>query len=508
MPIAEKGRMLFVAMGVLALAFSLFAGVFQTSDCLSEEKREGTLGLLFLTPLKGYDVVLGKLIVTSLHAFYGLLAILPLLSLPLLIGGVTPGEFWRMTLVLLLNLLFSLSLGMLVSAFSRDSRQAFGRTLLALICLAALPFCIARLPIWFGRAPWNPVLWASPVWFYVQTFETYYRYGRGAHSFLCSAVILAGGAMAALVIAGLWLRSACQEKSAPVATKRRAALLGNWRYVISSSQQGRRWLRLNPFLWLCGRDRLPFRIAGWLMSVLFIVWLGFLMGLFSKRRWAYECFSICMFLAFAMHQILKTLIALESSRRLNEDRRSSALELLLVTPQRVTQILSGQTRALQKGFAWPIGILIVMNFIFLWTMTVLNPLGMRGAEPTIFCEMYLGGALILLVDTFALSRVAMWLGLRKRRHHVAVLWTLARIMLPPWLAIFFFIFVMSGGRGVNDNDMFLFVFLWFAGGLTLDIMVASHASLQLKQQLRDTAGKAEVPTVSGTLHPTLVPGHP
>jgi ABC-type transport system involved in cytochrome c biogenesis permease component len=71
MPIAEKGKMLFIAIGLLALAFSLFAGLFQTSDYLSEEKREGTLGLLFLTPLKGYDVVLGKLIVTSLHAFYG-----------------------------------------------------------------------------------------------------------------------------------------------------------------------------------------------------------------------------------------------------------------------------------------------------------------------------------------------------------------------------------------------------------------------------------------------------
>src|SRR5215471_18012734 len=164
MPVAEKGKMLFVAIGVLTLAFSLLAGVFQTSDCLSEEKREGTLGLLFLTPLKGYDVVLGKLIVTSLRAFYGLLAVLPVLSLPLLIGGVTPGEFWRMTIALMVILLFSLSLGMLVSAFSRDSRQACGTTLLILICLCALPFWIARMPLWFGRAPWNFLQWPSPIW--------------------------------------------------------------------------------------------------------------------------------------------------------------------------------------------------------------------------------------------------------------------------------------------------------------------------------------------------------
>ena len=32
-----------------------------TNDCISEEKREGTLGLLFLTDLKGHDIALGKL---------------------------------------------------------------------------------------------------------------------------------------------------------------------------------------------------------------------------------------------------------------------------------------------------------------------------------------------------------------------------------------------------------------------------------------------------------------
>src|SRR5881409_507910 len=95
------GAGLFHFLTLIALGFSAFAGVFLTADCLSEEKREGTLGLLFLTDLKGYDVVLGKLIATSLHSFYGLLSILPILALPLLIGGVTVGEFWRVTLALI-----------------------------------------------------------------------------------------------------------------------------------------------------------------------------------------------------------------------------------------------------------------------------------------------------------------------------------------------------------------------------------------------------------------------
>src|SRR5689334_8341494 len=97
---AQRGRHLFNALGVLTLGFSMFAGVFLTSDCLSEEKREGTLGLLFLTDLKGYDVVLGKLAATSLDAFFWLLAVFPILGLPLLIGGVSGAEFWRLALVL------------------------------------------------------------------------------------------------------------------------------------------------------------------------------------------------------------------------------------------------------------------------------------------------------------------------------------------------------------------------------------------------------------------------
>src|ERR1041384_4232519 len=62
------GSGLFYFLTLLALGFSLLTGVFLTADCLSEEKREGTIGLLFLTDLKGYDVVLGKLVASSVPA--------------------------------------------------------------------------------------------------------------------------------------------------------------------------------------------------------------------------------------------------------------------------------------------------------------------------------------------------------------------------------------------------------------------------------------------------------
>ena len=76
-PAHEVAMVLFRLLAGASVLYCLLSGVRATADCLSEEKREGTLGLLFLTDLKGYDVVFGKLAATSLNAFYGVLAVVP-----------------------------------------------------------------------------------------------------------------------------------------------------------------------------------------------------------------------------------------------------------------------------------------------------------------------------------------------------------------------------------------------------------------------------------------------
>jgi ABC-type transport system involved in cytochrome c biogenesis permease component len=62
-----------------------------TADCVSRERREGTLGLLFLTPLRVLDVIAGKATIHVLRAGTLFLAALPVLGLPLTLGGVE----WR-----------------------------------------------------------------------------------------------------------------------------------------------------------------------------------------------------------------------------------------------------------------------------------------------------------------------------------------------------------------------------------------------------------------------------
>lgn len=112
-----------------AFGFALLAGAFLTSDCLSEEKRDGTMGLLFLSGLTAREIVLGKFFGAAIEAIYALLALLPVTALAMFLGGVGLAEFWRMALALVNTLFFSLTIGLCVSAFVRSYSRALAGTM-------------------------------------------------------------------------------------------------------------------------------------------------------------------------------------------------------------------------------------------------------------------------------------------------------------------------------------------------------------------------------------------
>src|SRR6185503_19786544 len=147
--VGQTGPILFSIFSWLAFLAVCGAGVLLTSDTMSEEKREGTLGLLFLTDLRGYDVVLGKLLASSLQAFYGLLAAFPIIGISFLLGGVTGVEFWRLVIVLCNTLFFSVALGVYVSTVSRDAQRAMtGAVLLLLGIVVGFPAVDSALSHW------------------------------------------------------------------------------------------------------------------------------------------------------------------------------------------------------------------------------------------------------------------------------------------------------------------------------------------------------------------------
>src|SRR5262245_27109009 len=78
---ATAGR--YVFHGLVASAFLLgCCGCFLTADAISVERRGGTLPLLLLTPVKPFDILLGKLSSNGLACLSSLMALLPLLMLP------------------------------------------------------------------------------------------------------------------------------------------------------------------------------------------------------------------------------------------------------------------------------------------------------------------------------------------------------------------------------------------------------------------------------------------
>src|SRR5256885_821281 len=137
-PPAALGQALFSSLSLMAFAYCLLIGPFIPADCISSEKRDGTLGLLFLTDLRSVEVVLGKWVAASLAGLYGLVAVLPSLGIPLLLGGVTPGEYGRVALAVVNAILFSLTAGMFVSALSREQTKAILGSFILVLALSGL----------------------------------------------------------------------------------------------------------------------------------------------------------------------------------------------------------------------------------------------------------------------------------------------------------------------------------------------------------------------------------
>src|SRR6267154_3610558 len=108
-----------------ALFISIWALVpVLAADCLSRERREGTLGLLFLTPLKAGDIVLAKSFVHGLRAVTLWLAALPVLAIPVMLGGVGWNEGLMSVLVNFSAICWALAAGLLASSLAKTWLRA------------------------------------------------------------------------------------------------------------------------------------------------------------------------------------------------------------------------------------------------------------------------------------------------------------------------------------------------------------------------------------------------
>ncbi len=494
----DTGIALFVALSIIAYIYSLLAGVHSTSDSVSEEKREGTLGLLFLTDLKSYDIVLGKLVASSLTAVYGLLAIFPVMGVPLLLGGVAPSEFWRVVLVCANNLFFSLTIGLLCSAICKDERKAMALTLgIILLVTGAWPGLVAWIgnevrsgnPLYelFHNHP-EPLLAFSPGFASVFAFDAPYKAkiaSAKVNWFQVSVAITHGMAWGALLLTTFVLPRVWQEKTADRATMRSREFLNRW--LLGGDQVRiafrRRLLEINPFYWLASRDRFKVVIVWLCLGAGAVVWFSGL--LHEPRDWLNEGVYICT--ALIVHTFLKSWIAMEAPRRIGIDYRSGALELLLSTPLRVSEILRGQWLSLVRQFGAAAVLVCVVDFLFLG-------LGLKhsysAGDRHMWIAVWLAGIAIFVFDVVTIPPVAVWLSLTGRKTSRAGTTSLVLVCCLPWLIFGGFMAVITildevfHYVRVTSNSGWFFLGVWFAFCVVIDLLLGAWALRSLRTKFR------------------------
>lgn len=467
-PPSEVSRPLFGFLAVLTFLYCWASGVWITSDCLSGEKRNNTLGLLFLTDLKGYDVVLGKMAAISLHSIYGVAAVFPVLAIPLLLGGVGFAEFCRLMLALFLTLLLSLSVGVGVSSMSRSAVASALAVFFAMLCFSggcpALALFLdistdGRFPDSISKLLLVPSLAVASYW------AMEWSYNQFAHEYWMSI-----GFNAAL-IAGMLVLACCVIQSA---WREGNSVFGRlWQ---RKSQDGRRRsLRLfrrsavgdkNPIFWLRSR---PSHHPAWVMLVFVLGGLYWTWGSLQFGRSFAEDRDVYFGALLVMQLIIKCWAGVEAAQRFGEERRSGALELLLCTPLGVREILRGQMQSLHRQFFWPAFVLLLLWFLFLGLSARWG-----SSSSDLLVLMILGTMVLLVLDLYALCWLGMWKGLNSRFVSRAILANLLTVLLLPCL-LFGLIMAMalSATRGsINENfplALWLFIRLvssygWFRWG--------------------------------------------
>src|SRR6185436_16175150 len=319
-----------------------------------EEKREGTIGFLFLTDLRGYDVVLGKLLATSLRTFYALLAVLPILGVTLLMGGVTGAQFWKTTLALVNALLFSLAVGLFVSAMSRDSQKAMGMTLFVVLMLALGGPVLEGLPRLRGGS-FNPILsLASPGYLFV----TASAWGRTPFwtALLVNQIIawtLLG--LSCAVLPRTWQ----QKTETPSYRLNRAFPEVRTR----TASRRRKLVSVNPVLWLASRERWP-RVVIWILALLTLFAALITLAYTNAFTGGFSpAWMVWNYLGGLVTLILYLAITSHACRFFVEANRSGLIELLLATPLTAKQIVHGQWRALIRMFAAPLAVYLAAQLL-------------------------------------------------------------------------------------------------------------------------------------------------
>ena len=445
----------------LALFISICVLVpFSASDCISLERREGTLGLLFLTPLRARDIVLAKASANGFRAIGLLISVTPVFTIPFLLGGVS----WQQVVVsLLVNfsaVCITLGMAMIASASNRKWVRSLVISLLLSVCvlkflayvcgvLMVTNFNAAAAPINARNAilvgPTQRMTNPSTLRFqYSMSWQMMNMIGADAAGIWSSRagswgvpvamtnrvqllsitevagvsiLILAGSVLfAARRVRHAWQEEPPSARQVWVHKKFFTPVLGLDLY--------RKWMRRlldhNPVGWLERRT--------WQGRLLTWAWFAIIISVYSVLLTDWSFFRGVGPLEEMIGWLLALTIAATSSGSFRRERETGVLELLLVAPLSTQQIVWGRLRGIWGQFA-PAAV----TFLLLW-------LYVASLFPR---ESHVGGIVALFFTLLALPAIGLYFSLRCKGFIGAFVWTLVcGVALPKLTALILWVLLV------------------------------------------------------------------
>ena len=355
----QPGREVFMQMHWVILVAIWIIVPLLTADCLSREKREGTLGLLFLTNLRAWNIVFAKAAAIGLIALTLWLSVIPIITVPVLLGGVPASEIIFSCCLSLGSLCCALAAGLIASALARTSAQAVGlaisTTFLGYVVFSLLvvlteylsPSLGATFPIGDGftrtmlaalYSTWN--LYTPPRWFGFAVAR-----GTAAPFNMVSLLIPIFCFLASLLVALLAAQIIRRNWQDKPKTKRQTEVEKFFCAPSFFPKLFRRWMRRsldkNPIGWLEKRSW-----AGRIMSWIALSVMGSFASLFAYTAASHEDSQIFNSLMW----MLLVSIAFVAAGSFRRERETGAMELILVTPLSERQIIFGRLRGLWNQF--------------------------------------------------------------------------------------------------------------------------------------------------------------
>jgi ABC-type Na+ efflux pump permease subunit len=476
------GRPAFFILAFVAIITALGTALRLTAPSIATEKREGTLGLLFLTDLKPRDVVFGKLAVTSLETLARFLAIVPVLAIPILIGGVTAGDLARLVLVLLNTMFLAAAIGMFASCLSVDEKGSAGLgMILTMFAAGATPLLAVAANRWELPPQVAHFLFTlSPAYACINVFNPV----MGLQGFWISIVV--GHAFGWLLLwwtcrllPHMWQDRPATAKKEKLQTRVRNFTLGDRekRHTYRTAL-----LEVSPLLWINSRERHQ-QLNPW---VFLVVVAGLLLwGVIKLDDVRWDERGLVLGVTWLLHMIFKTWIGSQSSASLSTDRDRGALELLLSTPMTTADFIRGHWLGLKRLFAKPLLVLLACEA--LWVLYSLV-FGRDEGDRSIFTWLFLFGAhyVVFFADLRALGWLGLWMGVNAKNAQEAASGTQLRVLLLPWIGLMLSMALF--GCLIRFNDGLLpIVFFWTGWSLFIDIAYTRLAKRRLQTSLRAAA---------------------